>query len=57
MTTEFAPYYFDSELVSANVRTATGLASDDEFVFEVNVDDDERRAEPSRRLEADDAGE
>lgn len=47
--TQLAPYYFDNELVSANLqRTTRGEVP--EFVFEVNVNDDEVKAEVSKRL-------
>jgi len=36
--TQVAPYYFDNDLVSANVQR---VRSQEEFVFEVNVNDDE----------------
>ncbi len=47
--TQLAPYYFDNELVSANLqRTTRGEVP--EFVFEVNVNDDATKSEVSRRL-------
>ncbi|MFB6072923.1 MAG: DUF5828 family protein [Halobacterium sp.] len=36
--TQVAPYYFDNDLVSANIQR---VRSQEEFVFEVNVNDDE----------------
>jgi hypothetical protein len=46
--TQLAPYYFDNELVSANIqRTPSG---EEEFVFEVNVNDDELKMFVSERL-------
>ena len=49
--TQLAPYYFDNELVSANVqRVARGAGDDVEFVFEVNVNDDDLKAVVSERL-------
>ena len=48
--TQLAPYYFDNELVSANLQRTTG--EQDEFVFEVNVNDDELKTEVSDRLAA-----
>jgi hypothetical protein len=47
--TQIAPYYFDNELVSANVRRARG--DDDPFAFEVNVNDDEVKAAVADHLE------
>jgi hypothetical protein len=48
--TQLAPYYFDNELVSANVqRTARGEGGS-AFVFEVNVNDDELKTAVSDRL-------
>jgi hypothetical protein len=44
--TQFTPYYFDNELVSANIaRTRDG-----EYVFEVNVNDDDLKTEARERL-------
>jgi len=47
--TQLAPYYFDNELVSANVQQSTRNGGNGEqFVFEVNVNDDElRRRSPT----------
>jgi hypothetical protein len=44
--TQMSPYYFDSELVSANL----GRARDDGFRFEVNVNDDDLKIRVSNRL-------
>ena len=45
--TQMAPYYFDNELVSANIQEV-GRGDDGEtFVFEVNVNDDELKSEVS----------
>lgn len=41
--TQMAPYYFDNDLVSANVQRVRG--EDDTFAFEVQVNDDELRDE------------
>jgi len=46
--TQLAPYYFDNELVSANIQRTPG--DDDAFVFEVNVNDDDLKAFVSDRL-------
>jgi hypothetical protein len=46
--TQLAPYYFDNALVSANIQRTPG--EDDEFVFEVNVNDDELKVFVSDRL-------
>jgi hypothetical protein len=40
--TRFTPYYFDNELVSANLQW---VRSQGEFEFEVNVNDDDRKDE------------
>jgi hypothetical protein len=49
--TQLAPYYFDNELVSANVQRVTRGAGDEpEFVFEVNVNDDDLKEAVSERL-------
>lgn len=49
--TRIAPYYFDSELISANLGRAD-RASDASFTFEVNVNDDDLKADVSDRLAA-----
>jgi hypothetical protein len=46
--TQLAPYYFDNELVSANIQQTGG--DDDTFVFEVNVNDDDLKDEAADRL-------
>ena len=48
--TRFTPYYFDNELVSANIRETTRLENGPEFIFEVNVNDDQLKQEVSQRL-------
>jgi hypothetical protein len=48
--TQLAPYYFDNELVSANIQRTTGEGSEPTFVFEVNVNDDELKGLVSDRL-------
>ncbi len=49
--TQLAPYYFDNELVSANIQqSARGKENGEQFVFEVNVNDDALKAEVSDRL-------
>ena len=47
--TQVAPYYFDNELVSANIRRARG--DDGPFVLEVNVNDDDVKAAVAEHLE------
>jgi len=47
--TQIAPYYFDNDLVSANLQY---VRSQDEFVFEVNVNDDDRKDEVREHLES-----
>ena len=49
--TRFAPYYFDNELVSANLRETTRLEDGDEFVFQVNIHDDQPKEKVSQRLD------
>ncbi len=46
--TQLAPYYFDNPLVSANLQQS-GRA-EGEFVFEVNINDDEYKDEVGERL-------
>ena len=48
--TQIAPYYFDNELVSANIQQSTRGEGDIEFIFEVNVNDDDLKDEVSARL-------
>ncbi|WP_313692639.1 DUF5828 family protein [Halorarum halobium] len=49
--TQLAPYYFDNDLVSANIqKTNRGEEEGPAFVFEVNVNDDDLKAEVSERL-------
>ncbi|ESP89599.1 DUF5828 family protein [Candidatus Halobonum tyrrellensis] len=50
--TQLAPYYFDNELVSANIQRTNRDADDGEprFVFEVNVNDDDLKSQVSDRL-------
>lgn len=47
--TQIAPYYFDNELVSANVQRSN-RGERPIFVFEINVNDDGLKAEVSERL-------
>lgn len=49
LMTQVAPYYFDNELVSANVRRIRG--DGDPFALEVNVNDDVVKAAVADRLE------
>ncbi|QZP36676.1 DUF5828 family protein [Halobaculum magnesiiphilum] len=48
--TQIAPYYFDNELVSANIQKSTRGEGGPEFVFEVNVNDDRLKSAVSERL-------
>jgi hypothetical protein len=48
--TQLAPYYFDNELVSANVQKTARGGDEDQFIFEVNVNDDDLKASVSDRL-------
>jgi hypothetical protein len=48
--TQIAPYYFDNELVSANIQKSTRGEGEVEFIFEVNVNDDDLKDEVSTRL-------
>jgi hypothetical protein len=48
--TQLAPYYFDNDLVSANLQKTTRGEADEQFVFEVNVNDDELRDFLAERL-------
>ncbi|MCU4717527.1 DUF5828 family protein [Halapricum hydrolyticum] len=46
--TQLAPYYFDNELISANVRRVSD--DDPEYVFEINVNDDDLKIRVSNQL-------
>ncbi|AKU08941.1 MULTISPECIES: DUF5828 family protein [Haloferax] len=48
--TQLAPYYFDNELVSANIQQVGRGTGDERFVFEVNVNDDELKSMVSETL-------
>ena len=48
--TQLAPYYFDNELVSANVQKTARGGDEDQFIFEVNINDDELKQAVSERL-------
>jgi hypothetical protein len=48
--TQLAPYYFDNELVSANVQKTARGDVEEQFIFEVNINDDERKQAVSDRL-------
>ncbi|GAB6860984.1 DUF5828 family protein [Haloplanus litoreus] len=48
--TQLAPYYFDNELVSANIQKTARGGDADQFIFEVNVNDDELKDAVSDRL-------
>ena len=48
--TQLAPYYFDNELVSANIQKTARGGDEDQFVFEVNINDDDLKDEVSTRL-------
>jgi hypothetical protein len=50
--TQVAPYYFDNELVSANVTQVNRSEPGEQFVFEVNVNDDELKSRVSDILSA-----
>ena len=50
--TRVSPYYFDNDLISANLkRSGTGLVGDDEFVLEVDVSDDDLKSDVGDRLD------
>ncbi|MCO8242459.1 MULTISPECIES: DUF5828 family protein [unclassified Haladaptatus] len=51
--TQLAPYYFDNELVSANIQQTSRMEDGEEgFIFEVNVNDDHLKNEVSDSLTA-----
>jgi len=47
--TRIAPYYFDNDLISANLQRI-GDEEDPEYVFEVNINDDDLKVRVSNRL-------
>ncbi len=47
--TQIAPYYFDNDLISANLRRV-GDGDRPEYVFEVNVNDDDLKMRVSNKL-------
>ncbi|WP_435155911.1 DUF5828 family protein [Haladaptatus sp. DFWS20] len=49
--TQLAPYYFDNDLVSANIQQTSRMEDGEEgFIFEVNVNDDELKESVSALL-------
>lgn len=48
--TRVAPYYFDGDIVSANVNGRSRFGEDEEFVLEVDVNDDDLKEEISELL-------
>ncbi|USZ66833.1 DUF5828 family protein [Halorussus salilacus] len=50
--TRLAPYYFDNDLVSANLQRVGRGDGEPEFVFEVNVNDDDLKQHVSEKLSA-----
>ncbi len=48
--TQLAPYYFDNELVSANIQKTTHSNGEPEFIFEVNINDDALKNRVSTQL-------
>jgi Family of unknown function (DUF5828) len=51
--TQLAPYYFDNELVSANIQQTSRMEDGEEgFIFEVNVNDDTLKDVVSESLSA-----
>lgn len=45
--TVLSPYYFDNELISANLTKK----SEDEYVLEVNINDDELKSDVSKKMD------
>jgi hypothetical protein len=48
--TQLAPYYFDNELISANIQQTARGNGEQRFIFEVNVNDDDLKEAVSARL-------
>jgi hypothetical protein len=49
--TQIAPYYFDNELVAANLQQTARGSDEEQFVFEVNVNDEGLKEFVSERLD------
>ena len=49
--TQLAPYYFDNGLISANITRTGSNGERERFVFEVNVNGDELKADVSEELD------
>jgi hypothetical protein len=47
--TQMSPYYFDNELISANLQRVN-RSDDPEYVFEINVNDDDLKIRVSNKL-------
>ena len=47
--TQMSPYYFDNELISANIQRVN-RSDDPEYVFEINVNDDDLKIRVSNKL-------
>jgi hypothetical protein len=47
--TQMSPYYFDNELIAANIQR-NGRGDGQEYVFEVNVNDDDLKIRVSNKL-------
>ena len=48
--TQLAPYYFDNELISANIQKSRRGEDEVTFIFEVNINDDDLKSAVSARL-------
>jgi hypothetical protein len=48
--TQLAPYYFDNELISANIQKSHRGEEEVTFIFEVNINDDDLKSAVSTRL-------
>ena len=46
--TQLAPYYFDNELISANLQQSGG--EEEQFILEVNINDEDVKSEVADRL-------
>lgn len=48
--TQIAPYYFDNELISANIQKSSHGEENIAFIFEVNINDDRLKTDISTQL-------
>jgi predicted RNA-binding Zn-ribbon protein involved in translation (DUF1610 family) len=50
--TKISPFFFDNDLISANIQRGSILDNDSDYVFEININDDDLKVTVSEFLEA-----